>query len=188
MESSNFEVIDMGWYGTPGATKTQVKKEILGDYKPIAHKMVGNELWMVVRGNVDPTKLYIILALLSCNEGCWGYKPMDETMGPYYYGCPTSYFDMVPLSNYNGETLARKSAEDFRNQCRKVQALRNAAFLQVFVTEKPISFGKLGEVDTFVFQYKERGFMIFNTDKGLVRLKPEDLLYYGIKDSWIEIP
>jgi hypothetical protein len=186
MESSNFEVIDMGWYGTPGATKTQLKKEILSDYKPIAHKMVGNELWMVVEGSGDFK--YIVLALMSCNDGCWGYKPMQECAHPYYYGCPMKFFDMVSLDNYGGiETRSHQSAEEFRNQCRKVQALRNAAFLETFVTEKPITFGKLGEIDTFTFQYPERGFMIFNTDKGLVRLKPEDLLYYGVKDSYMKV-
>lgn len=28
--------------------------------------------------------------------GHWGYKDMEESMGPYYYGCPLRYLDMVP--------------------------------------------------------------------------------------------
>jgi hypothetical protein len=29
----------------------------------------------------------------------WGYKDMEESMGPYYYSCPLKYFDMVPETN-----------------------------------------------------------------------------------------
>lgn len=28
--------------------------------------------------------------------GNWGYKDMDESVHPYYYGCPLKYLDMVP--------------------------------------------------------------------------------------------
>lgn len=40
----------------------------------------------------------IICDLLSYNRkmGCWGHKPMDESMGPYYYSCPQKYLDMTP--------------------------------------------------------------------------------------------
>lgn len=29
----------------------------------------------------------------------WGYKPLDESMGPYYYACPLKYLDAAPVKN-----------------------------------------------------------------------------------------
>jgi hypothetical protein len=28
----------------------------------------------------------------------WGYKPMDESVHPFYYSCPKSWFDSVPVA------------------------------------------------------------------------------------------
>ena len=34
---------------------------------------------------------FIGVYLLQRGHGGWGWKSMDETMGPYYYDCPASY-------------------------------------------------------------------------------------------------
>ena len=34
---------------------------------------------------------YIRCDLLQRSGGQWGYKPLDESMHPYYYSCPVSY-------------------------------------------------------------------------------------------------
>ena len=43
---------------------------------------------------------YIMVFLLQHtnhqNDPMWGYKEMDEDMGPYMDGCPVKYFDLVP--------------------------------------------------------------------------------------------
>src|SRR3546814_16245151 len=39
---------------------------------------------------------YIRCDLLECSGGQWGYKPLDESMHPYYYSCPLSYLDLAP--------------------------------------------------------------------------------------------
>lgn len=33
--------------------------------------------------------------LLKCVGGDWGYKDMEESMGPCYYSCPLGYLDIV---------------------------------------------------------------------------------------------
>lgn len=38
---------------------------------------------------------FIAVYRLSRADGMWGYKDMDESMGPYYYDCPVSYLDQA---------------------------------------------------------------------------------------------
>lgn len=42
------------------------------------------------------SKRWIAVHLLKYLKKQWGYKSMDESVGPYYYGCPLKYLDMVP--------------------------------------------------------------------------------------------
>jgi hypothetical protein len=39
---------------------------------------------------------YIRCDLLERSGNQWGYKPLDESMHPYYYSCPLSYLDLAP--------------------------------------------------------------------------------------------
>lgn len=43
----------------------------------------------------------------------WGYKNMDESMGPYYNNCPLSYFEDASLPVHY--------AKQWRENCRKYQ-------------------------------------------------------------------
>ncbi len=93
----------------------------------LAHKLVGKELWLVVRNTgefaaseTDPvteTKVetFIILYLLDKSEGHWGYKDMSESMHPFYYGCPIKYLDMAP-----------EASAEWRAELRKVHAEKRA--------------------------------------------------------------
>lgn len=60
-----------------------------------AHCLRGNNLWAVQEYQ---GKKFIALYLLrghgKSRDG-WGYKDMDESMGPYYYNCPLGYLNMV---------------------------------------------------------------------------------------------
>lgn len=57
------------------------------NYKPLAHRVVGNHVWQAVR-RFDGV-VFISLALIAKERnGGWGYKGMSEDMGPYYYDCP----------------------------------------------------------------------------------------------------
>lgn len=92
----------MGWlYNTRPQSKQDFVKELLQrnfnpnyDVHLLEHSLRGNQLWTLVQpGKEDPV---IVLYLLACDKGCWGYKDMDESMGPYYYDCPISWFDRAP--------------------------------------------------------------------------------------------
>jgi hypothetical protein len=39
---------------------------------------------------------FIACVLIERSRGMWGYKFMDESMGPYYFSVPPAYLGMVP--------------------------------------------------------------------------------------------
>ena len=58
------------------------------------------------------TELFISCDLLRCSRGEdgreWGYKDMEESMGPCYYSCPLGYLEMAPVANENWREDVRK--------------------------------------------------------------------------------
>lgn len=101
----------MGWDFTSGATKKDIIHERTQPYEDanvrlntLVHCVRGNCLWMVkevLKKKTNEVERFIELDLLEKNKGenweGWGYKDMDESMGPYYYSCPVEYLDMVPV-------------------------------------------------------------------------------------------
>jgi hypothetical protein len=89
----------MGWsYNTRKQSKESFVHEIIMGFSNnalvLAHSVRGNNLWVLVKpSDADPI---ICLFLMSSDKGCWGYKSMDESMGPYYYNCPLTFLDRSP--------------------------------------------------------------------------------------------
>jgi hypothetical protein len=91
----------MGWYYTHGAQRQDIVEELTQDnkyYRTLAHCLRGNVLWTVHENN-DLIK-WIGCYLLSNggDHSGWGYKPMDESMYPYYFTCPKKYLSMTPVA------------------------------------------------------------------------------------------
>lgn len=84
----------MGWDFTDGYSKKDVIADIVKT-AAIAHTVKGNVLWTVEE--FKDTK-FIGCYLLGSSKGNWGYKDMTESMHPYYYTCPLSYLEMVPVA------------------------------------------------------------------------------------------
>lgn len=55
--------------------------------------------------------IFVALMQYSRRDEGWGYKDMDESMGPSESKCPLSYFDMVPCPD-------NVSAKRWRERCR----------------------------------------------------------------------
>lgn len=75
---------------------------------------------------------FILVAMLRhSNYGgnkMWGYKDMDESMHPYYYGCPLKYFDLVPqvsCQEWRDQTRARW--KEIAAKTERTKAARKAA-------------------------------------------------------------
>lgn len=111
----------MGWYGTPKASKQDIIDEILSDLgeRKLEHKVVVEDgetvLWAVVAGTtlIGDKYQYIVCYLIQYCGDCWGYKPMDETMGPNYYSVPKEWLDKYPCitptghAGYSGKWRAK---------------------------------------------------------------------------------
>ena len=127
----------MGWlisYGDTKSetiarrTKTEVNAEGTRRWSYPKSCVRGNCLWkiMVIEDLKDGVWVedirLIALDLLAkgsrSDEG-WGYKDIDETMGPYETSCPISYLDMVPCPD-------SECARDWREKVRERAAGKQA--------------------------------------------------------------
>lgn len=93
----------MGWYS--GNRKEEVKKHI-GPWDSvegvrcgaIKHFATGSEDWFLMEARKqDGALVDTWIGLMIWDDGM--YKPMDEGVGPYYYGCPVAWLDLVPAPN-----------------------------------------------------------------------------------------
>jgi len=122
----------MGWYYEHGSRADLIADRIKpqhgdrGTRRAIRHCCVGNVLWTVwereikVSAGLDGpcSTRWIGCDLMECRGGDWGYKPMCEEMGPYYYSCPLSYLAMVP-TNQNKDWREDVRLHHARRQQRK---------------------------------------------------------------------
>jgi len=91
-------------------------------YEVLASTVRGSRHWYVARYTKDDKVVtFIGLDLMESggNEG-WGYKDMDESVGPYYYDCPLRFLDMVAGSEPVGY------AEKWRESVREWHAKKAA--------------------------------------------------------------
>ena len=128
----------MGWLFRIGTTRKGLVEERTKGWERegvkstcVAHCYRGNAcsgvLWTVwerIGPDREPER-WIGCDLLQYrkNDG-WGYKDMDESMGPYYYSCPLGYLDKVPVvtnpgwrdcvRQYHVELAAKRQAKRLR--------------------------------------------------------------------------
>jgi hypothetical protein len=63
---------------------------------------------------VRPTERWITCDLLRFRKDFgWGYKDMEESMHPYYYSCPLSYLELVPIDQYGGNAEWREGVRRY---------------------------------------------------------------------------
>lgn len=120
----------MGWlHDTRPATKADFVQRVLRDNFPVTsgtwqlldHAVRGSNLWVLAKpARHAPV---IVLFLLRRARGCWGYKDMDESMGPFYYDCPLKFLEQAPEpSSSNRDHLG--SGRSWREHVRDYHAAR----------------------------------------------------------------
>ena len=85
----------MGWLFGWNTRKQLVDHLCYGNgVETLKRKFVGNNMWAVQR-----TKEGVVFACLYLMQGGrnkdWGYKDVDETMGPYQHDFPVSWLDLL---------------------------------------------------------------------------------------------
>lgn len=116
----------MGWTYTLDASRSDLVEERVRPWSNdrvravcLRHALRGNVLWTVweLTDIADGrTERFIGCdVFVKSPDGCWGYKDMEESMGPCYYSCPLEYLAIVPPSN-----------ETWRERVRAYHARRKA--------------------------------------------------------------
>lgn len=108
----------MGWTACASwNSKKDVINEIvenLSAYDVIAQKST-TQAWYAVIEHKETRKRNIFVALVNKISGWYGYKDMDEGMGPSVDDCPLVFFDLVPEP-------PNEYAVEFRARCRAFHA------------------------------------------------------------------
>jgi hypothetical protein len=132
--SAKFAVVErrnkMGWLFTQGQTRSGLIAELTKTQENEHTKFVtlrkfcsGNDLWTVqevTRKDNGETSRFICLYMMRPNKGYgWGYKDVEESMGPYQHSCPVAFLDMVP------EQPRPEGYHDWRSAVRQYWAKRN---------------------------------------------------------------
>lgn len=101
----------MGWLFTQGQTRHQLIERCSKGWDTddgakvvaLARQAVGNNLWVVFEksppvSEANPVAKRFIILFLMQKDGSygWGYKDIDESMGPVEVSCPLKFLDMVP--------------------------------------------------------------------------------------------
>lgn len=91
---------------------------------------VGNNLWAVQK-NTRPdgtATTFVALYLMANSRHGWGYKDMDESVGPYHVNCPLSYLEGLsePINDWSREWRenVRKYHADRQRQREYAKALK----------------------------------------------------------------
>ena len=132
----------MGWLFTPGITRRSLIEERTKNWQRttddkllvtatcLAHCFRGGcfsgVLWSVWERNTfteddqlaKSTERWIACDLLQCRGGVWGYKDMEESMGPFYFSCPLSYLEIVPVDKYGGHAAWREKVKAYHTERR----------------------------------------------------------------------
>ncbi len=107
----------MGWTFTMDKDKAGMVEELLaGARRPgnhlVAHRVIGNTLWTVEDLEQSEGRRLKVIGCyrLAKEKGYgWGYKAMDEGMGPCYYDVPLKFLELQPnpLNRYSEEWRAK---------------------------------------------------------------------------------
>lgn len=116
----------MGTITSPDFTRESIRDEVTrtlerpngGHLKTLRSSFSGNTLWVlheIRKAEEDGSEIIRFIACyrLSRYKGEWGYKDIDESMGPCYYDCPISYLDGATEPMNEDAAEWRKSAREY---------------------------------------------------------------------------
>ena len=72
----------------------------------------GRHLWILIQPKQGPS--FVCLFKLSSYRGDWGYKPIDESMGPCYHDCPVSLLDKADPATTEYAIRWRERVRDYK--------------------------------------------------------------------------
>ena len=76
---------------------------------------------------VEQPQRWIVCNLLRYEGGEWCYKEIDESMHPYFYSCPLSYLNLVPIEQLGGNAQWRSLVNQFHARSIEKRRAKEAA-------------------------------------------------------------
>lgn len=147
----------MGWLFLQGASRRDIIAEVTAErhnddngfrIRTLRHCCRGNVLYALyetTRGDGITQKWICVVQMQRGQDDSWGYKDVDESMGPIYFDCPVSYLDDAdpPINESAAEwreaVRARAAARALHNAKRpkvgEVWTCRGATCKKVRITE-----------------------------------------------------
>jgi hypothetical protein len=143
---------DMGWLFKSGCSRRELIEQRTEDWERtnpdgvlakttcLAHCFRGGTfsgvLWTVWGrsftkdgAEVQPNERWIGCDLLRSRKGFgWGYKDLDEAMGPYVYSCPLKYLSLVAIEKFGGNAEWRAIVHRYHQ--RQAEKRRNRFAVQ----------------------------------------------------------
>lgn len=117
----------MGWLfsyvdvGRKAHIESLTSKRHFGeDYEPLEHRVVGNNVWQLVLHKPTGRKLITLDLIAKERGGGWGYKGLDEDMGPCEVNCPLSLLNKA-------SPVTEGYAVEWREKVRAYHARRKTA-------------------------------------------------------------
>jgi hypothetical protein len=98
-----------GFYSRQDVVDDLVKQYSSDRFSIIDRKSTnfGRHLWMLIQPKQGPS--FVCLFKLSSYGGDWGYKAIDESMGPVYWDCPVSLIQQADPPTTATATQWRKA-------------------------------------------------------------------------------
>lgn len=126
----------MGWlYKWACPTRKHIVDDLVGQYSTNGWEILekgstayGRRLWMCMRHpQSNGGKSFVVLFLLGSSDGYWGYKDIDETMGPYQWDCPAKVLDAADPPANEWATKWRAIVRQTHAERRERAAKRRSA-------------------------------------------------------------
>jgi hypothetical protein len=122
----------MGWlFSTNWPTRASLREHLVNGngVKTLKSCWVGNDLWAVQEGTRADGSVIRFVCLYLCRwhgkdlQG-WGYKDVDETMGPCAMSCPVSYIELVEAHEREHGYETGQYALEWRKNVRMAAAAK----------------------------------------------------------------
>ncbi|WP_323016437.1 hypothetical protein [Castellaniella sp.] len=119
----------MGWMYSPSwRTKQELVAHLAenrgGKCTVIKHSTVGNHWWAVFEWKETGRRFIVLCLLSSGREDGWGYKDMDESMGPFYYDCPLGFLKIAGEPANNNAKLWREKVIEYHANKARIRAAK----------------------------------------------------------------
>lgn len=130
----------MGWLLTHGQTRRGLIQALTHPHthadgttiQTLTYSLRGQVLWSVreMRSTDGTTERWIGCDLLSSHSDYgWGYKALEESMGPVHVSCPLLYLSLVPEPDREPHTGWRKAVRAYHTRMR--QPLKKGQVVQL---------------------------------------------------------